>query len=185
MCNRYKGADHDTREMQPIVCQGKKDLSQKNVCHVTFAENTVIHKSCQMYLHVSLSQQKHCSRALEPTCRLMEQHGFLIACLICSLETRTTVVRVLNPSPAPVYSNQQVGTLQPFNEPSASALQLSENCNKINPGAEEAVQQMMAQVEDLSTSERERLHSLIRYFGKMQSSTKLILEMLHQSASLH
>ena len=92
---------------------------------------------------------------------------------------------MLNPSPAPVYSNQQVGTLQPFDEPSACALQLSENCNKINPGAEEAVQQMMAQVEDLSTSERERLHSLIRYFGKMRSSTKLILEMLHQSASLH
>lgn len=89
----------------------------------------------------------------------MEQHGFLIACLICSLETRTTVVRVLNPSPAPVYSNQQVRTLQPFDEPSASALQLSENCNKINPGPEEAVQQMMAQVEDLSTSERERLQS--------------------------
>jgi hypothetical protein len=154
--------------MQPIVCQGSGDFdSEDSVCHVAFTEDTMIPGSCEMHLQVSFSQQKHCSGVLEPASRLMEQHGLLIARSVCSLETGYSIIRVLNPSPAPVpvYSNQRVGTIQPLDEPSTCAVQLTENCHEGSPRAEEAVQQMMARVDDLSTSERESLRSLLCKFS--------------------
>ena len=85
------------------------------------------------------------------------------------METGNSIVRVLNPSLAPVavYSNQQLGTIQPLDEPSVCVLQQSESCNKRDHEVKEAVQWMMAQVEDLSTSERESLHSLLCEFGEV------------------
>ena len=159
-------------EMRPVVCQGKGSSSSKNsVCHVSFTADVVVPGNCQMHLQVSLSQQKHCAGVLEPAAKLMEQQGLLVARSICSMETGNSIVRVLNPSPAPVavYSNQRVGTIQPLDEPSVCVLQQSESCSKRDHKVEEAVQQMMAQVEDLSTSERESLHSLLCEFGEVIS----------------
>ena len=45
----------------------------------------------------------------------------------------------------------------------------SQSCSKRDHKVEEAVQQMMAQVEDLSMSERESLHSLLCEFGEVTS----------------
>ena len=55
VCNRYKGADHDTRRNAANSMSGKKGFESEDIVyHVSFAENTVIHRSCQMYLQVSL-----------------------------------------------------------------------------------------------------------------------------------
>ena len=71
-----------------------------------------------MNIPVSHSQQRRGSGVLEPAVSFMGQQGLLIARSVCSMEHGGSVIRVLNPSPAPVmvYSNQKVGILQPLSK---------------------------------------------------------------------
>ena len=48
----------------------------------------------------------------------MEQQGLIIACFVCLMEKGSSIIWVLNPSPAPVavYANQKVEILHPLSE---------------------------------------------------------------------
>ena len=54
-----------------------------------------------MHVLVSHSQQKRSSVVLEPAVSFMEQHGLIIARSVCSMEKGSSIIWVLNPSPAP------------------------------------------------------------------------------------
>ena len=101
-----------------VVCQPNQFPELMSVCHVSFSADTVIPGHCQMYIPVSHSQKERGSGVLEPAVSFMEQQGLIIARSVCSMEKGSSIIRVLNPSPAPiaVYSNQKVGILHPLSK---------------------------------------------------------------------
>ena len=100
---------------KPVMCESKESPELMSVCHVS-STDAIIPGQCQLHLLVSHSKQSKCSGALEPAIGLMEHQGLLIFWPICSMEEGSSIIRVLNPPPAPVavYSNQTVGILQPL-----------------------------------------------------------------------
>ena len=109
-----------------------------------------------------------CSGVLKPAVSLMENQGLLIACSVCSMEEGRSVIRVLNPSLAPVavYNNQKVGVLQPLTEvDGACTLNDIRIFSKDKSALEETVKQMTSRAKDLSSTERENLQSLLFKFG--------------------
>ena len=56
---------------------------------------------------------------LEPAPKFIEKHGVLIAHSLTLTGDQKTLVRVLNPSPAPVaiHQNEKVGKLVPLDQP--------------------------------------------------------------------
>ena len=157
-----------TIEGRPVACQTKDPREPTSVCHVSLSADAVIPGHCQLHLQVSHSQQTRCSGTLEPTIGFMEQSGLLIARSVCSMEKGNSIIRVLNPSPAPVavYKNQKVGLLQPLSEvDGVCALKESDKeNNKPRKDLEEAVQNMISRTKDLSSPERESLQSLLFEF---------------------
>lgn len=101
---------------KPVICESKESPKLTSCFLLSFSIDAVIPGQCQLHLPVSHSKQLKCSGVLEPAISLMEHQGLLIACSICSMEEGSSIIGVLNPSPAPVavYSNQKVGVLQPF-----------------------------------------------------------------------
>ena len=101
-----------------VVCQPNQFPELMSVCHVSFSADIVIPGHCQMHIPVSHSQKERGSGVLEPAVSFMEQQGLIIACSVCSMEKGSSIIRVLNPSPAPVavYSNQKVGILHPLSK---------------------------------------------------------------------
>ena len=92
------------------------------------------------------------------------------------MEQGGSVIRVLNPSPAPVmvYSNQKVGILQPLCKvEGVCAVEESDSSNgeyrNDQSTLEEAVKLMTARAKDLSSTERENLQSLLFEFGAVIS----------------
>ena len=113
------------------------------------------------------------SGVLEPVVSIMEQQGLLIARSVCSMEKGGSVIRILNPSPAPVtvYHNQKVGILQPLSRvEEVCALGGGNSEGRKDQGAlEDAVKLMTSRAEDLSSAEKESLQSLLFEFGRVIS----------------
>ena len=159
-----------------VMCQSQEFHELMSVCHVSFSADIIIPGHCQMHIPVSHSQQRRGSGVLEPTASFMEQQGLLIARSVCSMEQGGSVIRVLNPSPAPVmvYSNQKVGILQPLCKvEGVCAVEESDSSNgeyrNDQSTLEEAVKLMTARAKDLSSTERENLQSLLFEFGAVIS----------------
>ena len=125
-----------------------------------------------MHIPVSHSQKERGSGVLEPAVSFMEQQGLIIARSVCSMEKGSSIIRVLNPSPAPVavYSNQKVGILHPLSkaEGVCALKELDEGSreNRKDSGTlEEAVKLMTSRAKDLSSVDIERLQSLLFEYG--------------------
>ena len=84
------------------------------------------------------------------------------------MEEGSSIIRVLNPSPAPVavYNNQKVRVLQPLTDVDrACTLEESDqDCSKDKSTLEEIVKQMTSRANDLSSTERDNLQSLLFEF---------------------
>ena len=154
-----------------VVCQPNQFPELMSVCHVSFSADTVIPGHCQMHIPVSHSQKERVSGVLEPAVSFMEQQGLIIARSVCSMEKGSSIIRVLNPSPAPVavYSNQKVGILHPLSkaEGVCALKELDEGSreNRDSGTLEEAVKLMTSRAKDLSSEDIERLQSLLFEYG--------------------
>ena len=155
-----------------VVCQPNQFPELMSVCHVSFSADAVIPGHCQMHVPVSHSQQERGSGVLEPAVSFMEQQGLIIARSVCSIEKGSSIIRVLNPSPAPVavYSNQKVGILHPLSEADGvcalKELDRGSRENRKDPGTlEKAVKLMTSRAKDLSSVDIEHLQSLLFEFG--------------------
>ena len=101
----------------------------------------------------------------------MEQQGLIIACFVCLMEKGSSIIWVLNPSPAPVavYTNQKVEILHPLSEAEGvcalTELDRSSRENRKDPGTlEKAVKLMAFRAKDLSSVDIEHLQSLLFEF---------------------
>ena len=98
----------------------------------------------------------------------MEQQGLIIARSVCSMEKGSSIIRVLNPSPA-LYFNQKVEILHPLSEAEGvcalTELDRSSRENRKDPGTlEKAVKLMAFRAKDLSSVDIEHLQSLLFEF---------------------
>ena len=98
----------------------------------------------------------------------MEQQGLIIARSVCSMEKGSSIIRVLNPSPA-LYSNQKVEILHPLSEAEGvcalTELDRSSRENRKDPGTLEKTVKLMAfRAKDLSSVDIEHLQSLLFEF---------------------
>ena len=147
-----------------MVCQSQESPEIMSVCHVSFSADVVIPGHCQMHVPVSHSKQTRGSGVLEPMVSIMEQQGLLIARSVCSMDKGGSVIRILNPSPAPVtvYHNQKVGIHQPLSRvEEVCALGGGNSEGRKDQGTlEDAVKLMTSRAEDLSSAERESLQSI-------------------------
>ena len=150
-----------------------------SVCHVSFSADTVIPGHCQMYIPVSHSQKERGSGVLEPAVSFMEQQGLIIARSVCSMEKGSSIIRVLNPSPAPiaVYSNQKVGILHPLSKAEGvcalkSWTKAAGKTEKTQATLEEAVKLMTSRAKDLSSVDIECLQSLLFWIWKRDISRR-------------
>ena len=134
---------------KPVMCESKESPELTSVCHVSFSTDAVI--SGQRYLHLPVSHQ-----------------GLLIARSVCSMEEESCIIRVLNPSPAPVavYSNQKVSDLQPLtNVDGVCTLEESDgDSSKHRSALEKIVEQMTSRAKDLSPTERQSLLRIQRCY---------------------
>ncbi len=82
----------------------------------TFAETFVIPGSCQALLPTELATAGIPDGMVEPATGFSTRHGLLVAQSLSIVQSRMVLVRVLNPSSAPVavYRNQKVGVLHPL-----------------------------------------------------------------------
>ena len=149
-----------------VVCQRNQFSELMSVCHVSLSADAVIP------VLVSHSQQKRGSGVLEPAVSFMEQQGLIIARSVCSMEKGSSIIRVLNPSPAPiaVYSNRKVGILHPVSEAEGvcalKELERGSRDNRKDQGTlEKAVKLMTSRAKDLSSMDIEHLQSLLFEFG--------------------
>ena len=142
------------------MCQPNQFPELMSVCHVSLSRDAVIPGRCQMHVPVSHSQQERGSGVLEPAVSFMEQQGLIIARSVCSMEKGSSIIRVLNPSPA-LYSNQKVEILHPLSEAEGvctlKELDRSSRENREDPGIlEKAVKLMTSRAEDLSSVDMHR-----------------------------
>ncbi len=96
-----------------------KSQNVHSVCHCTFAETSVIPGSCQVQLPTQLATTgipDDCVGMVEPAAEFSTRHGLLVARSLSIVQSGMELVRVLNPSSAPVtvYRNQKVGVLHPL-----------------------------------------------------------------------
>ena len=94
--------------------------SSLSVCRIFFPETTVLPGNSEVQLPLSLSTTTDQGMAiLEPAPMFIEKHGVLIAHSLTLTGDQKTLVRVLNPSPAPVviHQNKKVGKLVPLDQP--------------------------------------------------------------------
>ena len=145
-----------------VVCQPNQFPELMSVCHVSLSRDAVIPGRCQMHVPVSHSQQERDSGVLEPAVSFMEQQGLIIARSVYSMEKESSIIQVLNLSPAPVavYANQKVG-MHPLSEAEGvctlKELDRSSRENREDPGIlEKAVKLMTSRAEDLSSVDMHR-----------------------------
>ena len=140
-----------------------------STCHVSCAETTVVPGRHQLELPVQLRRSKDEAGEfvgiLEPEMLFMERRGVLIARSVHSVsaEKERSLVRILNPTQAPVtvHQNEKLGVLQPL-EPALEAATIEEA--KAKPPQEEvkkAVQQLQSRTQGLSEIEKADLEALL------------------------
>jgi hypothetical protein len=140
-----------------------------STCHVSCAETTVVPGRHQLELPVQLRRSKdeagEFAGILEPEMLFMERRGVLIARSVHSVsaEKERSLVRILNPTQAPVtvHQNEKLGVLQPL-EPALEAATIEEA--KAKPPQEEvkkAVQQLQSRTQGLSKIEKADLEALL------------------------
>ena len=116
---------------------------------------------------------------LEPEAAFMEHHGLVVAHSLTQSTNGRTLIQLLkiNPSPAPVtvQQNEKVGSLRPLTDicvdvcavgKSGDGVQFSGTRKK---ATDEAVQQLLSDVQGLNPSEMKQLESLLREFKDVVS----------------
>jgi len=133
-------------------------------CHVTLKETTVIPGQHEVRLPVCLDSPRidH-TGVLEPAPKFIERHGLLVAHSISSTQNGETLVRVINPCPAPVTVRQheKVGKFQPLDETDVVCFlepakrEANHLPQKKPPNTEitEAIQQLESGVEGLTSQQ--------------------------------
>lgn len=183
------------------------------VCHVKFAHTTVVPAQCQMQLSATVSRANGAETdelgdaILEPEMAFVERHGLVVAHSLSRSVDSKTLVQVLNPSPAPVtiHKNERIGLLRPLadvcvdicaavNDPGDN-LEVNQQAAKDNKRAtEKAIQQLLADAQDVGQHEKQQLRSLLEEFQDVisvgdndlgtWSTTGLTWEMLSQFDNL-
>ena len=160
----------------PVPLQFRKGLLA-STCHVSCAETTVVPGRHQLELPVQLCQSKEEAGEfvgiLEPEMLFMERRGVLIARSVHSISAgkERSLVRILNPSPAPVtiHQNEKLGVLQPL-EAALESATIEEAEPKSSRGeVEKAVRQLQAQTQGLSEAENAALEALLFKFSDIIS----------------
>ena len=153
-----------------------------SACHVTLKETTVIPGQYEMQLPVCLgSPSIDYTGVLQPASKFTERHGLLVAYSISSSQNGDTMVRVVNPYPAPitVRQHEKVGTFQPLDdtdevcllEPAGDRKDLTPKNLSTGSNAEvtQAIHQLESGVQGLTSPQRARLHSLLREYTEVIS----------------
>ncbi len=139
-------------------------------CHVSISETTVIPGQCQAVLSATLLKGSYRGGSvgvIEPELKFIERHGLLVARSLssASCENDGVWIQVLNPSPAPitVREKEKVGTFQPVEDPDVVFVTEVSDRPKEADGARkvEVINTLMADVDNLSSSELHQLNTLL------------------------
>jgi hypothetical protein len=109
---------------------------------------------------------------LEPEAKCMERHGLLVAHSL-SCDQEKVLIQLLNPSPAPV-TNEKVGILKPLMKQSENVCVVGQQ-PKLKPMdrrafVNEAIKQLLSQLEGVDDQKRDQLESLLREFEDVISA---------------
>ena len=144
-----------------------------SVCHVTFAQTTIVPAHSQMQLSAAVSGVKGTGTnemgdaLLEPEMSFVERHGLVVAHSLSRSIDSKTIVQVMNPSPAPVtvYKNEKVGLLRPLADVCADVCAVVNDSGKNleqkrkdteakteakTEATEKAIQQLLSDVQDVA-----------------------------------
>ena len=144
-----------------------------SACHVTLKETTVIPGQYEMQLPVCLDSPKiDYTGVFEPAPKFTERHGLFVAHSISSSQSGETLVRVVNPSSAPitVRQHEKVGKFQPLDDTDeVCLLEAAKEQNESNKEPSivrkaeitQAIQQLVSGVKGLTSHQLAELHSLL------------------------
>ena len=146
----------------------------KTVCHVFFPETTVLPGQTEVELPLSLTTStNHGTVLLEPARAFIEKYGVLIARSLTLAGTGTTMVRMLNPSSAPVtiYQNEKAGELHPITGESVCTIQLTKLRKQCRDPAlvEKAIELLLPDSPELKPSDKQKLQELLYNFSDVVS----------------
>ena len=150
-----------------------------SACHVTFRETIVVPAYCQMQLSATTPKGESAPGdvVLEPEIAFVEQYGLVVAHSLARNVEGKTLVQLLNPSPLPVtvQKSTKVGVLRPLAEVCVDvcAAKEAEAGVGLPPSkrrsTDEAIEQLLSDVQDLNHTNRGRLKSLLNEFKEMLS----------------
>ena len=164
-----------TTRRTSVPIQFRKTQAASSICHVSCAETTVIPGRHQLELPAQLCPPKNQTGelvgTLEPGELFMERHGLLIARSVHSVSAgkEKSLVRILNPSPAPVtiYCGERLGVLQPLESALESATLEEAELGSPPDSTDrvgQVIRQLQSRVQGLSEAENEALKTLLSKF---------------------
>ena len=159
----------------PLLLNGSP---QAISCHVSCLATTVVPGGHRLLLPVQLPRSHdpgpaYSTGLLEPRLEFMERHGVLVAHSLSRVENGQAVADILNLSPAPVtiHQHERVATFQPMEEVCAAAITPSQHSSSVSSfeARAKAVEDLAAQAEGISQSEKEALVTLLQQFNGVLS----------------
>ena len=161
----------------PFCNHDTESQESNTICHVFFPETTVIPGQTEVELPLSLSTSTNQGTALlQPARAFVDKYSVLIAHSLTHTSTEKTMVRMLNPSFAPVtiYQNERVGELHPISAGKPESLCTIQQTRPGQPQRdpammERAVELLLPDSPELKPADKEKLRVLLYEFSDIIS----------------